>query len=170
VWTTLKTPDPHLDARDNKAQPQAVLEWMQLPKPGSVSLAQLPVEKLAWVMHPDFRGIVERSEGFEPPIFGETVAFPLHDVWAPPHEVYTLVARFVEYMTTELISVQGHTTLDDRWPFKLPLVMATGCEVDEKAITSPGMSPSAAAVSGSTVACGCTASMPSCRASPPSCS
>ncbi|KAL2281238.1 hypothetical protein FJTKL_11683 [Diaporthe vaccinii] len=139
VWTTLKTTGSSLllsGDYDDAQPPPAVLEWLQLPRPGSVSLEQLDVDKLAWIQHPCFRQTV-KDAGQKIPIFGETVAFPLHDFWAPRHEVYTSVARFEEYMTSRRISRYEHGVLQDRWPLKLPLAMAAGHEDDEYAITSP---------------------------------
>ncbi len=75
VWMTLKTVWPRVDT-----PLPAVADWMQLPLPGSVSLAKLDADKLAWILHPRFRRELEEA-GKKVPIFGETVAFPLHDVW-----------------------------------------------------------------------------------------
>ncbi|KAI1737863.1 hypothetical protein F4680DRAFT_450537 [Xylaria scruposa] len=94
-----------------------------------MSLAQLDADKLAWILHPEFheclRGVKEKSH-----VFAETVAFPLHDVWAPRDEVYTSAARFERSMTTEWMVSHGHYRIHDRWPLKLPIDMATGCQRD----------------------------------------
>ncbi|KAJ2989766.1 hypothetical protein NUW58_g3302 [Xylaria curta] len=129
VWTTLKTTETDKPST-------AVGDWMQLPPPGRVSLAQLDADKLAWILHPSFRDWV-KGAGEETHVFAETIAFPLHDVRAPRDEVYTSVARFEKSMTTKAIIRFGHDAVLNRWPLKLPLEMATGCERDRYAITSP---------------------------------
>ncbi|KAI0466868.1 hypothetical protein F4859DRAFT_286880 [Xylaria cf. heliscus] len=137
VWTTLKT----IGRGDsfssyNSATASDLRDWMQLPGPGSVSLAQLDTDKLAWILHPRFRSTVNDAS-HEVPIFGETVALPLDEVWAPRWEVYTSLVRFKEYMTSWLMSRYGHDLLEERWPLKLALLLATGREYNENTITSP---------------------------------
>ncbi|KAI0398709.1 hypothetical protein F4802DRAFT_170980 [Xylaria palmicola] len=128
VWMTLKTVE--------RNRPSAVVDWMQLPLSGKVSLAQLDADKLAWILDPRFYDKLE-GMGEDSHIFAETVAFPLHDIWAPRDEVYTSAARFEKSMTTNLMLDSGHNTLSNGWPLKLPLLMATGCKNDTRAITSP---------------------------------
>ncbi|KAH8743528.1 hypothetical protein F5883DRAFT_592642 [Diaporthe sp. PMI_573] len=128
VWTTLET--------DEDKEPTSIVEYMRLPPPKRVSLAQLDADRLSWILHPRFHQELERVKE-EVHVFAETVAFPLHDVWAPLDEVYTSAARFEKTMTTSDMINRGRDIIDDRWPLKLPLLMATGCESDSRAITSP---------------------------------
>ncbi|KAH8750294.1 hypothetical protein F5883DRAFT_224846 [Diaporthe sp. PMI_573] len=131
VWTTLKT----RKIWRNKP-PTAVVDWLQLPPQGSVSLAQLDAGKLAWILHPRFRRCLERVDQ-KAHVFAEAVSFPLHDVRAPRHEIFTSAARFEKSMTSKKMVRSGHDTLGERWPLKLPLEIVTGCERDRYAITSP---------------------------------
>jgi hypothetical protein len=87
-------------------------------------------------LHPWFEWKLQ-SPGEKAHIFAETVAFPLHDLWAPRDEVYTSAARSEKSMTTEMMIDRGNGVLYKCWPLRLSLLMATGSASDTRAIISP---------------------------------